>query len=381
MRKFTSKKKPSKISFTKPQSSRKGKTSTKKIPQTMEELLKKTGYKLTGLRRGDFIEGRVTDIKKKILLVDIGAKTEGIVVGKDYEEVKDYILQLKVDDTVLCYIKQPENEHGQIILSLRKAANDWKWNFFEERLLTGQVIEVRGLRINKGGMISLTHGVQGFIPASQFGKKYQDHLEELINKLVKVKAIEVDRESNRLIFSEKMVSEAKLIAKKKKLLEKVEIGDILKGEVSGITPFGLFVEVKGLEGLVHISEISWEKVDSPEDYFKAKDKVKVKVIDVDKEMGRLNLSIKQMTSDPWKKAKEKYELGKKVKGKVTGLAPFGAFVNFEPGIDGLLPISKIPVDFNINIGDKIDVEVESLDSENRRMSLSLVLRKKPVGYK
>jgi small subunit ribosomal protein S1 len=381
MGKSTSKKKVSKSSSVKPRSSQKRKTSAKKTSQTMEELLKKTGYQLAGLKRGDFIEGRVTDIKKKILLVDIGAKTEGIIVGKDYDEVKDYIAQLKVGDTVLCYIKQPENEHGQIILSLRKAANDWKWNFFEEKLSTDQAIEVRGLRINKGGMISLAHGVQGFIPASQFGKKYQDHLEDLINKLIKVKIIEVDREGNRLIFSEKAVSEARLIAKKRKLLEKVKIGDIFEGKVSGITPFGLFVGIKDLEGLVHISEISWEKVENPEDYFKVKDKVRVKVIDVDQEMGRLNLSVKQLRPDPWEKAKEKYKTGKKMKGKVTSLAPFGAFVNFEPGIDGLLPISKIPVDFNINVGDQVDVEVESLDSENRRMSLSLVLRKKPVGYK
>jgi len=350
-------------------------------PQTMEELLKKTGYKLSGLKRGELIEGRITDIRKKMLLVDIGAKTEGMVVSKDYEEVKDYIAQLKVGDTVLCYVKQPENESGQIILSLRKAANDWRWKFFEEKLSTGETIEVKAREVNRGGMIAQVRGVQGFIPASQFAKKYQTHLEELINKPLKVKVIEVDRSNIRLIFSEKAVSEAKLIAKKKKLLEKIKVGDVLEGKVSGITPFGIFVEAGSLEGLAHISEISWEKVEDPGNYFKVGDKVGVRVIGIDKETGRLNLSVKQLTPDPWEKIEKKYKLGKKFKGKVTSLAPFGAFVNFEPGVEGLLHISKIPVDFDIDVGKKVEVEVESVDPENRRMSLSLVLKKKPVGYK
>lgn len=353
--------------------------------KTMEELLAKTGYRLSGLRRGELIEGRVTDIKKKMVLIDIGAKTEGMVVGRDFDEVKDYIRQLKVDDTVVVYVKQPENEHGQVILSLRKAANDWKWSYFAEKLSTGEAIEVKALEVNKGGMIAECRGLQGFIPASQFAQKYQGHLEELVNKILKVKVIEIDRSSNRLIFSEKAVSEAKLIAKKKKLLAKIKIGDVFSGEVSGITPFGIFVEAgpeEGkIEGLVHISEISWEKVEDPSDYFKVGNKVKVKVIGIDKEMGRLNLSVKQTTPDPWEKAKERYKVGTKLKGKVASLAPFGAFVNFEPGVDGLLHISKIPVDFDIDVGEKVEVEVEDLDPENRRMSLSLVLKKKPVGYK
>ncbi len=347
----------------------------------MEELLKKTEYRPFGLKRGDFIEGRITEIKKKIVLIDIGAKSEGIVVGKDHEEVEDYIKELKIGDTVVIYVKQPENESGQIILSLRRAAGEWRWKFFEERFSTGESIEVRPLQVNRGGMIVQIRGIQGFIPSSQFGKKHKDRLEELINKTLKVRVIEVDRSNNRLIFSERAVSEAKLIAKKKKLLGKIKIGNVLEGVISAISPFGVFVETKGLEGLVHISEISWEKVDSPEKLFKVKDKIKVKVIGIEKETGRLNLSLKQLTPDPWEKAEKKYPIGKKIEGKVSSLSSFGAFVNFEPGVEGLLHISKIPVDFNIDVGDKIKVEVESLDPGNRRMSLSLILRKKPVGYK
>ena len=153
----------------------------------------------------------------------------------------------------------------------------------------------------------------------------------------------------------------------------------------GITPFGLFVEASppagGLEGLVHISEISWEKVENPEDHFKVGDKARVKVIGIDEKIGRLNLSIKQLVDDPWQKIEKKYKIGKRLKGKVANLAPFGAFVNFEPGVEGLLHISKIPVDVQVDVGKELEVEVESLDPQNRRMSLSLILKKKPVGYK
>ncbi len=358
----------------------------------MEELLQKTDVKLRSLRKTEFIKGRITEIKKKMLFIDIGAKTEGMVVGKDFDEVKDYVVQLKPADEVLCYVKQPENENGQIILSLRKAANDWKWQFFEEKLSTAEPFEVRAQEINKGGVIVQAQGLQGFVPASQFAKNYQNKLEDFLNQMIKVKAIEVDRTNNRLIFSEKAVSEAKLIAKKKKLLAKIKTGVALDGKIVGITPFGLFVEaavpvrpvggpVGGLEGLVHISEISWEKVEKPENHFKIKDQVKVKVIGVDKKTGRLNLSIKQLTDDPWQKIEKKYQAGKKLKGKVANLVPFGAFINFEPGVEGLLHISKIPVDVEVNVGKELEVEVESLDPENRRMSLSLILKKKPVGYK
>jgi len=356
-----------------------------KSAKTMQDLLTKTKYRLQSLKKANFIKGRITEIKKKMVFVDVGAKTEGMIVGKDFEEVKDYIKQLKLGDEVLCYIKQPENEHGQIILSFRKAANDWKWQFFEEKLSTSESFKVRAQEINKGGIIVHRQGIQGFVPSSQFAQKYQDNLDQLLNKIFKVKVIEVDRENNRLIFSEKAVSEAKLIARKKKLLKKVKIGDELEGRVAAITPFGLFVKVSlsagELEGLVHISEISWEKVEKPDDFFKIKQKVKIKVIGIDDKTGRLNLSIKQLVPDPWEKIDKKYSVGKKLKGKVATLAPFGAFVNFEPGVEGLLHISKIPVDINIDIGKEIEVEVESLDPKTRRMSLSLILRKKPVGYK
>lgn len=370
-----------------------------KKPQTMEELLTQTGYKLRGLTRGGTVEGTVTEKTKRALFVDFGGKTEGMVIDREMKAAKDFIDGLKVGDKVQVVITQPENEKGQTLLSLKKAAADHLWAEFEEKLKTGETVEVQGRDVNKGGLIVEVKGLQGFIPASQFGAKLVGRIENLIGRILKVKPIEVDRTKNRLIFSEKEVSEAKMMAVQAEALGKIKAGDVFEGEVTGVMPFGLFVKVlvpngkKGslkalkktegteLEGLVHISEISWEKVESPADYYKEKDKVKVKVLAVDKKSGKLNLSIKQLMADPWQGIEKKYKVEGRVKGKVVRLAPFGAFVNLEPGIDGLIHISKIPAESSLKVGDKVNCFIESIEPEARRISLGLVLKEKPVGYK
>ena len=358
---------------------------SKREPQTMEELLKATGYELKGLKKGQLVKGVITDVTKKMLLIDIGAKTEGVVVDKEYEVAKEMLGELHVGDEVEAYVGSPENERGQILLSLRQTVMNKRWEVFEELLKTGDVLEVKGLEVNKGGIIVKVQGVRGFVPSSQFGREYLGKLDDLQNKAFKVKVIEVDREKNRLIFSEKAVSEKQALAHQSEALKQVKVGDTLKGVVSGIMPFGVFVRANVaklfLEGLVHISEISWEKVDNPGMHFKAGDKIDVKVIGVDEKSSRLNLSVKQLQADPWSKIAEEYPEGTKVKGTITRLAAFGAFVNLTSGVDGLIHISKIPSDKEFKAGQAIECFVESVDVEHRRMSLSLALTSKPVGYK
>jgi len=373
-----------------------------KIPTTMEELLEVTGYKLKAPKRGQVMEGLITEISKKVVLVDIGGKTEGIVVDKEYEAAVDLISQMSVGDTIQVYVLSPENDRGQILLSLRKAAVDQKWEQFAQYMETEEPVSVRGLEVNKGGLIVGAESLRGFVPSSQFGEEYLGRMEELLNKQFKVLVIEVDREKNRLIFSEKLVSEAEALAKKKEALKYVKVGGVFEGVISGIMPFGAFVTVRvpitkskvktkkpkakdkdvaKMEGLVHISEISWEKVNDPNDYFRLGDKIKVKVLGVEEGSGKLNLSVKQLSDDPWLKVKEKYTIGKKVKGKVTRVAPFGAFVTLEPGVDGLIHISKIPSGDEPKVGKEVGVFVDSVDLEHRRMSLGMVLKEVPVGYK
>ena len=361
------------------------------VPTTMAALLKKTGYNLRGLKRGQKVQGVVTDINSRMVLIDIGSKTEGIVTDKELEASREMLSGLKVDDKIEAYIQNPENERGQILLSLKQTLLNKRWEYFEELMKTGEIVRVKGLEINKGGIIVKVAGVRGFVPASQFGRQYLGRLEELQNKAFDVKVIEVNRKNNRLIFSEKAVSEQAALAHQAEALKKVKPGDVLQGVVSGIMPFGIFVRADisddaktkdlFLEGLVHISEISWEKVDNPATHYKVGDQLKVKVIGVDVKSTRLHLSVKQLLADPWMELAKTYTEGKKVKGQITRLAAYGAFVNLSSGVDGLIHISKIPSDKEFKVGDSLECFVEKVDTEHRRISLSLALIKKPVGYK
>jgi len=362
-----------------------------KSPQTMEELLEVTGYELKAPQPGEVLKGLVTDISKKMVLIDIGAKTEGMVVDREYDAAKDLIEGLSQGDEVSAYVLSPENERGQILLSLKRALIDRRWEQFAEFLETGEVVKVKGLEVNKGGMIVMADGLRGFVPSSQFGKDYLGQMEKLLGETFPVKVIEVNKEKNRLIFSERHVSEAEAIAKKSEALQFVKEGEVYQGVVSGIMPFGVFVgveiplkdeeEVGKVEGLVHISEISWEKVNDPNDYFKLGDKVTVKVLGIDENAGKLNLSVKQLSDDPWSVVEQKYPQGAKVKGKVTRIAPFGVFVTLEPGVDGLIHISKVPAGEEPRVNEEIEVFVESVNVDQRRMSLGMVLTEVPVGYK
>ncbi len=358
--------------------------------KTMEELLANTGVALKSPKKGDVVEGIVTLVTRKLVQVDVGGKTEGVIAEKEFEAASDFITDLHIGDTVKAYVVSAENDRGQILLSFKKAALDQKWDAFKASMESGQVVSVRGLELNKGGMIVSYEGIRGFIPTSQFGKSVIGNLESLLNKNIKAKVIEVEREKNRLIFSERHVSEEELIKQKTAALDAVKIGEAYEGVVSGILPFGAFVTLNvpmtdgaagHIEGLVHISEISWEKVEDPNKYVKTGDTVQVKVLAIDQAAGKLTLSIKQTATDPWSTAKEKYPEGTVVSGMVSRVAQFGIFVHIEAGIDGLVHISKIVNMEMPRVGEEVSVTVESVDPQARRMSLSLTPTEVPVGYK
>jgi len=350
---------------------------------TMEELLAAVGDTFHGYKRGQEVKGIVVEKTKKALYLDLGGKTEGMVIDRELKAAKSFVDGLKPGDEVTAIVTQAENDKGQMLLSLKNAADNYVWKEFEEKMKTGETIFVQGRELNKGGLIVETKGVQGFIPASQISSLYLGKIERLVNKQVEVKVIEVDREKNRLIVSEKEVTEADLIKEQKQAIRNIKVGDILDGEVVGIMPFGLFVRAgePAMEGLVHISEISWEKVDEPGKFFKQGDKVKVKVLAVDERLGKLNLSIKQLTPDPWTQIGTKYPVEAQVNGEVVRVAPFGTFVKLEPGIEGLIHISKYPTGKEFKNGDKVNCFIESVNVEERKMSLGIVLTAKPVGYK
>jgi len=360
----------------------------------MDRLLAGAAMMPVALKRGQEVEGKITFLNRKMVLLDIGGKTEGVVAGEDVSEAEDLLSDLKVGDKIKVYVKYPENDQGQVMLSLRKAVEVNRWGKFSKMMGDEKEVIVTGLEVNKGGMVVKLGEIRGFVPTSQFGEKHLGKMDELLTQKFKVKVIEVDKDQNRLIFSEKMVSDAKALSKRYDALKEVKEGNELKGTVSGIMPFGVFVTVsvpmnKGkkdaeeakIEGLIHISEISWEKVEDPNTLFKVGQEVGVQVIGVEKEAGKLNLSIKRMANDPWKEIEKDYAEGTKHKGKVVRIAPYGVFVNFIPGVDGLIHVSNKPAGKEFETGEEVEVFVEKLDIKSRRMSLGVVLTEVPVGYR
>jgi len=368
------------------------KVATTAKPQTMEELMAMMGDTIIIPKKGEVITGKISAIDKKMMTIDIGAKTEGIVVEKEFDVAADYIKELKVGQEIEAVVLSPENNRGQILLSLKKAAVDSKWEYFEDALENSKVLEVKGVEINKGGLIVECGTMRGFVPSSQFGKLFMGKIKNLKGKSVLVLPIEVDKEKNRLIFSERHVSEAKELAQRDEALESVKTNEKYEGVVSGVMPFGLFVTVEvpvsgaddqvgHVEGLIHISEISWEKVNNPKDYHKVGDTVNVKVLGIDEKTGKLNLSLKQMSDDPWEKIEVSYPIGTTFTGTVSRVEAFGIFVNVEPGVDGLIHASKLSPDQTFKKGEEVTVSVESVEPKQRRMSLSVVTTTVPVGYK
>jgi ribosomal protein S1 len=359
----------------------------------MEELLKATGYKLHGFKRGEKVSGKVTEVTNRTVYVDIGGKTEAVVSEQEFELAKDYFKALKIGDKVEGIVLVTENDAGQVILSLRRAAIDSKWGVLEQAITDESELTVRVKETTKGGLLVDLDGVYGFIPTSQMGHDLESNSSSAVGKSLRVKVVEIDRSQNRLVLSEKAVSEAEEIESRKIALSIVKIGGEYLATVVGVVPFGVFAEieeVKGtgknkeivkLEGLIHISELSWEKIDEVSKVVKVGDKIQVQVIGVDEENGKLALSVKRLSGDPWLVVTQKYKVDTKHSGVVAKIAPYGVLVKMEKGIEGLIHASKMPPEVTFTEGQKIDVFVESVDLEKRRLSLGVVLSTKPVGYK
>lgn len=376
----------------------------------MADLLASSQSKIQALKRGQEVTGKVVLATGTEILVDIGAKSEGIVAGRELSSARDLASKINVGDTIEATVLYPENEGGQVVLSLRKLSGEKRWQELEEKRDSGEEIEVVAYEANRGGIICDFAGLRGFLPSSQLSKM-PSKLDDLIGKNLSVRVIEVDRPTNRLIFSQKKPGK-KDLGDLIKLLAKVKIGDKYEGLVTAILPFGIFVEISlkeskvakepkepkvekisdssdssvssgasKLEGLVHISEISWEKVDDPAKIFKIGDKVDVMVIAKDSATGRLNLSIKQLGHDPFAEASEKYSKDMRVHGTVSRVTPYGIFVTLSDGIEGLMHISKIPPNVSFKEGEKVECEIESVDILARRIALVPVVLEKPVLYR
>lgn len=350
-------------------------------PQTMDELLAQSGGITLVMKKGETVNGVVVSASAREVLVDIGRKSFGIVAEWELEQVKEYAASLKVGDKITAQVINPENDAGFATLSLRKTSTERRWTILENAKENGEDIDVTPLEMAKGGLLVEWQSLRGFIPATQLDSESSSNPGMLIGRRMKVKVLEVDQAMNRMVLSQKASSLGISPKILKDRLDKIKPNDSMKGVVSGIAPFGLFVDIEGLEGLVHISEIAWEKVTAPGDFFKVGVKVEVMVLDVNQKEGKLNLSIKRLTPDPWKNILDRYPVDANVKGKAVRSAPYGIFVSLETGIEGLIHISKITAGNEPKIGEDIECIVENVDPIKRKISLTLVPTAKPVGYR
>lgn len=364
--------------------------------QSFADLFEASQKKVASLRRNQEVIGRVIAVSPQEVLIDIGAKSEGIVSGRELSAVSELVSKLSAGDSVEATVLYPENDAGQVVLSLRKLSGEKRWVELEEKKDNSEDIEVVALEVNRGGVICDYLGIHGFLPASQLTQstgsgqtKEPARLTDLIGRTLTARVIEVDRGSNRLILSQKQPNKKDLEAILA-LLAKVKIGDKVSGVISAVLPFGIFVEIEvdqektgksKLEGLVHISELSWEKIEDPSTVFKVGEKVDVVVIAKDETTGRLNLSLKQLLEDPFSKVSAQYTKDMEISGTVAKVTPFGVFVSLEGGLEGLIHISKIPPNVSFEVGQKVECSVEAVDLRSRRISLVPVVREKPVLYR
>jgi len=352
-----------------------------KEPQTMAELLSMVGDVKIGAKRGDTVEGKVVSVSSREILVDIGKKSFGIVAEWELEQVKEYASSLKPGINIVAQVMNPENDMGYVVLSLRRANFERRWLELDKAKEEGLDLNVSILEVAKGGLLVDWQGLRGFVPYTQLESSFASNPLSLLGKRIDVKVLEVDKSLNRLVVSQKASSLGVTPSVQKEKLDKIKPNDVLKGIVSGVASFGVFVDMDGLEGLVHISEIAWEKVENPASIFKVGDKVDVMVLDVNKEEGKLNLSVKRLTPDPWKNILDRYPIDSTLSGEVVRQAPYGYFIRLEPGIEGLLHISKVTTGDEPKVGENINCMIENIDTVKRKISLTLVPKEKPVGYR
>ena len=358
----------------------------------MEELLAEQPGDIPSLKHGDVVEGKIVRIDKDEMLVDVGAKSEGVVSNRElYGRNNESQPDLNVGDTVLVYVLQPESADGHAVLSLRRAGLERKWRSMQEQFDEGEIIDAPVIDHNKGGLI-VDCGIRGFVPISQivdFPRRPQndqprDAAQEIAEKLqpyvgrkLRLKILEVNRKANRLILSEKVALYEERREKRDELFSSLETGQKVTGTVRSIAPFGIFVDLGGIDGLVHKSELSWNKVNNPEGAYEVGDEVEAEVIDINHERGRISLSIRRLLPDPWQSTVADLKVGDLVDGTVTKIVNFGAFVRVKDGLEGLIHISELshqrvahPGDV-VHEGQTIKLKVISLDSERHRLGLSL----------
>ena len=329
---------------------------------------------LSKVNENEVVEGVVTGINKREVIVNIGYKSEGVIAAPEFR----YNPDLKVGDTVEVYVESAEDRKGQLILSHKKARALKSWDRVNEAYNNDEIVKGFVKTRTKGGMIVDVFGIEAFLPGSQIDIKPIRDYDQFVNQTMDFKIVKINPEFRNVVVSHKALLEAEQEARRSELISKLEKGQILEGVVKNITNYGVFVDLGGVDGLIHITDLSWGRVDNPEEVVSLDEKIKVVVKEFDPQQKRIALGYKQLTPHPWDNLDPNLKEGDKVKGKVVLIADYGAFVEVEPGVEGLIHVSEMSwsprlhsaQDF-LKVGDEVEAQILNLDRENRKMSLGL----------
>ncbi len=353
--------------------------------ELMEQFLANPAHDYRNLQYGDTVDGIIMRVSRDEILVDIGAKAEGVVPAKEMQSLSEEDrAALKPGDPLLVFVVQSEDKEGRATLSIDRARQEKSWRRLQQCYETGEVIEAKVINYNKGGLLVNLDGVRGFVPSSQVSgisrgseTQKQSEMARMVGQTLALKVIEINRNRNRLILSERQAAMDVREGRKGELLSALKEGDIREGVVTSVCDFGAFVDIGGADGLVHLSELSWSRVKHPSEILKPGDKVQVYVLSIDNERKRIALSLKRTQHEPWTTVGERYHIGQMVEGVVTQLAPFGAFVRIEDGVEGLIHVSEMgdgrvqhPREV-LQEGDVVQARIIRIDPARKRIGLSM----------
>ena len=355
--------------------------------QTMESLLESEAINIDLPQAGEMRTGTIASVGPNQILISIGAKSEGVVAGRELEQLtEEERAELQVGQEVNVYVVNPEDQNGNVVLSLKRALEQMSWESVEKMVADEEVIDTKIIGFNKGGLIAAVGNLRGFIPSSQIsamrraqaaGDTPEKRWQKMVGEPISVRIIEVDRERRRLILSERAASSESRAAMKDRVISELEEGQTYTGRVTSLADFGAFVNINGADGLVHLSELSWDHVAHPKEILEVGQEVDVKVINIDRDKKRIGLSIRALQDDPWKSRVEKFSVGQLVEGVITRLTKFGAFARLEGDIEGLIHISELsenrvehPKEV-LKEGDVKTLRIIRIDTDQHRIGLSL----------
>jgi len=343
-------------------------------PDVRKQMEAEYGVTVSSIVKNEIIDGEVIRKSKREVVVNIGYKSEGVISSSEFK----YNPDLKAGDKVEVYVENPEDKSGQLILSHAKARALTAWNKVNNSLENSEIIKGYVKCRTKGGLIVDVFGIEAFLPGSQIDVKPIRDYDVYVGKTMEFKVVKINHEFKNVVVSHKALIEAELELQKKEIISKLEKGQILEGTVKNITSYGVFIDLGGVDGLIHITDLSWGRINHPEEVVQLDTKINVVILDFDDDKKRIALGLKQLQSHPWDQLDENLKVSDKVKGKVVVLADYGAFIEIAPGVEGLIHVSEMSwsqhlrsaQDF-LNIGDEVEAEVLTLDREERKMSLGI----------